>query len=220
MLIFDGHGSYLTDEFTYYCWAHDIIPFKLLPHSTHLLQPLDIGVFQPFKHRHQVALHEEVRYRAFEFSKLDFLSAFQRIHERTFKKSTIISAWAKAGLFPYNPTIVKDKMKAFETPAETVAIERPKTLPNPQPQPFLQTTTTETRQAHKRHLEVSWMDSYCLNQRLSPSFFKSLAKFKKFSESKVLQTTLMQERELKQSQSEQARIRRKAGSGGHVQSMV
>jgi len=52
MLVFDGHGSHLTDEFTYYCWEHDIIPFRLLSHSTHLLQPLDIGVFQPFKHWH------------------------------------------------------------------------------------------------------------------------------------------------------------------------
>jgi DDE superfamily endonuclease len=50
MLVFDGHRSYLTDEFTYYCWEHDIIPFRLPAHSTHLLQPLDIGVFQPFKH--------------------------------------------------------------------------------------------------------------------------------------------------------------------------
>ena len=50
MLVFDGHRSHLTDEFTYYCWEHYIIPFQLSAHSTHLLQPLDIGVFQPFKH--------------------------------------------------------------------------------------------------------------------------------------------------------------------------
>jgi hypothetical protein len=44
MIIFDGHESHLTDEFTYYCWEHNIIPFRLPAHSTHLLQPLDIGV--------------------------------------------------------------------------------------------------------------------------------------------------------------------------------
>ena len=27
MIIFDGHESHLTDEFTYYCWEHNIIPF-------------------------------------------------------------------------------------------------------------------------------------------------------------------------------------------------
>jgi hypothetical protein len=92
MLVFNGHRSHLTDEFTYYCWEHNIIPFRLPSHSMHLLQPLDIGVFQLFKHWHQVHLHKAVRYSALEFTKLDFLAAFQRIHERTFKRKTILSA--------------------------------------------------------------------------------------------------------------------------------
>ena len=45
MLVIDGHGSHLTREFIDYCYDHDISPFLLPPHSTHLLQPLDIGVF-------------------------------------------------------------------------------------------------------------------------------------------------------------------------------
>jgi len=50
MLIFDGHSSYISAEFLHYCWEYKIIPFQLPPHSTHLLQPLDIGLFQPLKH--------------------------------------------------------------------------------------------------------------------------------------------------------------------------
>ena len=45
MLIFDGHSSHLIDEFIYYCWQHSIVAFLLPSHSTHLLQPLDIGIF-------------------------------------------------------------------------------------------------------------------------------------------------------------------------------
>jgi hypothetical protein len=45
MLIFDGHGSHLTPEFLDFCWQHHIRPFQLPPHTTHLLQPLDVGVF-------------------------------------------------------------------------------------------------------------------------------------------------------------------------------
>ena len=44
MLVFDGHGSHLSDRFTWYCWQHDIVPFRLLAHLTHLLQPLDVGI--------------------------------------------------------------------------------------------------------------------------------------------------------------------------------
>ena len=52
MLIMDGHSSHFTNEFTNYCWAEDIVPFLLLAHTTHLLQLLDIRVFQSYKHYH------------------------------------------------------------------------------------------------------------------------------------------------------------------------
>ena len=50
MLIFDGHGSHLTQEFLDYCWLHHIRPFQLPLYTTHLLQPLDVGVFLSLKH--------------------------------------------------------------------------------------------------------------------------------------------------------------------------
>jgi hypothetical protein len=50
LLIIDGHGSHHTKQFIQYCDDHGIIPFGLSPHLTHLLQPLDVVVFQPYKH--------------------------------------------------------------------------------------------------------------------------------------------------------------------------
>jgi hypothetical protein len=72
----DGHGSHLTDEFINFCWDCNIIPFLLPPHSTHLLQPLDIGVFQSFKHYHQEMLEESIRFGGIEFKREDFLASF------------------------------------------------------------------------------------------------------------------------------------------------
>ncbi|KIM92675.1 hypothetical protein OIDMADRAFT_70364, partial [Oidiodendron maius Zn] len=37
MLLFDGHGSHLTQEFLDFCWQHHIRPFQLPSHTTHLL---------------------------------------------------------------------------------------------------------------------------------------------------------------------------------------
>ena len=98
-------------------------------------------MFQPFKHWHQVCLHEAVRFGALEFTKLDFLAAFQQIHEQTFKKKTILSAWEKAGLFPLNPALAKRKIAGFESQPPQVASERPVTPP-PNPKPFWSTPTT------------------------------------------------------------------------------
>ncbi|BCS24404.1 uncharacterized protein APUU_40848A [Aspergillus puulaauensis] len=49
MLVLDGHGSHLTPEFDKICQDNDIIPLCMPSHSSHLLQPLDVGCFGPLK---------------------------------------------------------------------------------------------------------------------------------------------------------------------------
>jgi len=49
LLIMDGHTSHVSWQFFDYCLEHNIIPLCLPPHSTHLLQPLDVGLFGPLQ---------------------------------------------------------------------------------------------------------------------------------------------------------------------------
>jgi|GraSoi_2013_40cm_1033754.scaffolds.fasta_scaffold13737_1 hypothetical protein len=116
MLIMDGHGSHLTIQFVNYCYENWILPYLLPPHSTHLLQPLDVGVFQPLKHHHQVVLEESIRWGGADFDRTEFLACFQDIRQHAFKVGTIRSAWEKAGLVPLNPSRVISQMKAVSAP--------------------------------------------------------------------------------------------------------
>ena len=50
LLICDGHDSHISAEFIRHCIANDIVLMLLPPHSSHLMQPLDVGVFFPLKH--------------------------------------------------------------------------------------------------------------------------------------------------------------------------
>jgi len=53
LLLFDGHNSHTTSEFQELAAANIIIIIIITQypaHLTHLLQPLDVGVFQPYKH--------------------------------------------------------------------------------------------------------------------------------------------------------------------------
>jgi hypothetical protein len=52
LLILDGHGSHQNVEFLTFCEKWYIVPLFLPPHTTHILQPLDVGCFQPLKHHH------------------------------------------------------------------------------------------------------------------------------------------------------------------------
>ena len=53
-----------------------IILFRLPLHSTHLIQPLNVGVFQPFKHYYTDVINKIVWLGDEKFGKLEFLAAF------------------------------------------------------------------------------------------------------------------------------------------------
>ena len=49
LLILDGHSSHITAKFIAYCMDNKIDLLVLPPHTSHVLQPLDISIFQPLK---------------------------------------------------------------------------------------------------------------------------------------------------------------------------
>ena len=88
-VLMDGHTSHIGPEFIDKCYEFGVVPFCLLPHTTHILQPLDVCVFLPYKHWHQFVMERIVREGAFTFGKDDFLRALPEINKLAFKKSTI-----------------------------------------------------------------------------------------------------------------------------------
>lgn len=49
LLLFDGHNSHISYDLIEMAKSHGIILFCLPPHTSHRLQPLDVGFFAPFK---------------------------------------------------------------------------------------------------------------------------------------------------------------------------
>ena len=125
MLILDGYGSHLTWEFWRYAQDARIMLFRLVPHSTHITQPLDVGCFQPMKHWHAEALDEVMRFGETDFAKEDFLASFEKIRRQTFKDTTIRNAFRHTGLIPYNPAVIE---KHF---AQRDAVRRAEATPPP-----------------------------------------------------------------------------------------
>ena len=56
ILLMDNHGSHLTPQFVLLARANNIVPFTFPAHLTHCMQPLDVGVFQSYKHWHNKAI--------------------------------------------------------------------------------------------------------------------------------------------------------------------
>ena len=114
ILVMDGHGSHLTKEFINNCWDYKVVPFLLPVHLTYILQPLDIGIFHLMKAQHQNILAEQVRFGGCEYSRTDFLDAYNEICVRSMKKNSIIYTWESLGLVPFQPHIVLNNMRKFQ----------------------------------------------------------------------------------------------------------
>ena len=56
LLIIDGHGSHITQDFINYCDQNKILLAILPPHSTHTLQPLDVVLFKPLSSAYSAEL--------------------------------------------------------------------------------------------------------------------------------------------------------------------
>ena len=48
-MLYDGHASHVSPCLIDWAKDHQIVLFVLPPHMSHLLQPLDVAVFGPFK---------------------------------------------------------------------------------------------------------------------------------------------------------------------------
>jgi len=72
LLIIDGHDSHVTWEFLDYCLQNDIIPLCLPAHSTHILQPLDVGLFGPLQSNYSKCLDDFVEGGETGINKGDF----------------------------------------------------------------------------------------------------------------------------------------------------
>lgn len=48
--------------------------------------------------------------RGLDYAEVDFLAGLVEIRKHTFRPSTIISAFRKAGLIPFSPVVVCDKI--------------------------------------------------------------------------------------------------------------
>jgi hypothetical protein len=53
-MLIDNHASHKTGEFIRLANENYILLYPLLAHLTHYMQPLNIGVFHPYKYWHDV----------------------------------------------------------------------------------------------------------------------------------------------------------------------
>jgi hypothetical protein len=100
LLIYDGHGSHVTGSFLSHCLKHDIQVVLLLPHTSHLLQPLDVGVFSPLKHYLSRNLDKLVRTGIAKVEKCEWVECFAKARPLALTSKNIQSGFKATGIYP------------------------------------------------------------------------------------------------------------------------
>ena len=110
LLILDGHESHHSTEFERYCQQNNIITLCMPPHSSHYLQPLDVGCFGPLKQAYGRQVEDLMRAHINHVGKLEFLCAFREACFASMTEKNIQGGFAGADLVPYDPERVLSKL--------------------------------------------------------------------------------------------------------------
>jgi DDE superfamily endonuclease len=99
-------------SFINWCDQHKILVALYPPHSTHRLQPLDVGLFRPLANFYSQELNNWIHKTQglCRISKREFFSIFWPAFQRAFTLKNINSSWEKTGLHPFNPKKVLDQI--------------------------------------------------------------------------------------------------------------
>jgi hypothetical protein len=139
ILLLDGHESHRTDSFQLKAVEHHIKLFYFPSHLTHVLQPLDVGIFRPWKHYHTLAIQAALRSLDFEYTITSFFRDLKTIRQQTMQHHTIVNSFSSSGMWPPSAKAGIKKMRSYQKKKRTIDdveddnIELP-TLPPTRPQ--------------------------------------------------------------------------------------
>lgn len=103
ILIWDGFGTHETLEILEFCFENNITLCRMPSHTSHKLQPCDVGVFGPLKTSYREQVERMERGGVNTIGKQHFTYLYSPARENSLTKRNILAAWRGSGLFPFNP---------------------------------------------------------------------------------------------------------------------
>ena len=127
VLICDGHDSHITAEFIAHCIDNNILLMILPPHSSHLTQPLDVGVFGPLKKHMAAEIDPLIRTGIARVQKVEWLTAFVAAHDKAVSAKNILGGFRGTGIHPLLSTKL---LRHIGSSLPSKPQSRPSTPPN------------------------------------------------------------------------------------------
>ena len=103
LIMYDGHKSHLSLTLTEWARKRNVILFVLPPHTSHLTQPLDMGVFGPFKSQYNKECKAYLQKNpGVTITKYEVAKLTSKPYLKAVCPENVVSAFRKSGIYPYN----------------------------------------------------------------------------------------------------------------------
>lgn len=103
VLLLDGHSSHINLETAKHAKEEGNLLHCLPPHTTHVLQPCDVGFFKPMKANWNKCVAKYICDNSGEtISKFTFARVFKEAWNETIKPATLINSFKGSGICPLN----------------------------------------------------------------------------------------------------------------------
>ncbi|KAJ3019688.1 hypothetical protein NUW54_g6 [Trametes sanguinea] len=120
LLIFDGHGSHITESLVALGEKFNILLFKLIPHAAHMLQPLDFGVFSPVQLGWLERCAEVLEATKKPMHRAYVVCEYMAVRKKAVTPTVIKAAFRNTGIQPFNPDIFQPAQSAPSHTSSTV----------------------------------------------------------------------------------------------------
>lgn len=109
LLLCDNHESHVTIEAVNYARENGIVYLSFPPHTTHRLQPLDVGVFGPFKAKLKIAFNDwHVSNPGKTMNIYNIPKLAKHAFFESFNAKNITKAFEKTGIWPFNKLVFSE----------------------------------------------------------------------------------------------------------------
>ncbi|XP_065085084.1 jerky protein homolog-like [Ochlerotatus camptorhynchus] len=106
VLIYDGHSSHTSLELVEQALQENVVILKLPPHTSHLLQPMDLSVFKPLKQKYDDAIVKWQRKNyGIKLNKSTFAGIISDVWTQC-NQEIIKHGFRKAGIYPFCADVI------------------------------------------------------------------------------------------------------------------
>ena len=105
LLILDGHKSHISQDFIQAAYLSKVWCYYLIPHTSHIFQPLDLAVFSSLKRKFRAIMSANpLMDDMAAMKKAQFLLHYKQARTRAITLTNCAAGFSAGGIWPFNPS--------------------------------------------------------------------------------------------------------------------